>query len=96
MAIKIFKYVLKAATEQRVSMPDTADILAAQAQGNDLCIWAKVEIGDGHYPVMLPRTIEVFGTGETMPEFPRKYIGTTQMEGGKLVWHVFERLGKYD
>lgn len=40
--------------------------------------------------IMAPRQIRVAGTGQNLPNFPGTYIGTFQMNGGALVFHVFE------
>jgi hypothetical protein len=32
----------------------------------------------------------VYGTGHPVVDEPRKYVGTFQMRGGLLVFHVFE------
>lgn len=83
----IYKYPIKITDEQKVKLPLNAEILTAQMQGDTLCLWAKVEEGNTS---MEERTIEVFGTGHPMSDNNRRYIGTTQMHGGALIWHVFE------
>jgi len=37
------------------------------------------------------REIEIIGTGNPTEEANRRYIGTFQQLGGRLVWHAFER-----
>lgn len=41
----------------------------------------------------LPRTreLQVFGTGQPLPEYPLKHIGSAVVAGGALVWHLMER-----
>ena len=36
------------------------------------------------------RTFEMYGTGHPMPANPGEYVETFQMDGGALVWHVFD------
>lgn len=84
----IYKYPIKITDTQKVKLPINAEILTAQMQGDTLCLCAKVHEGNTS---MEERTIEVFGTGHPMSDDARRYIGTTQMHGGALIWHVFER-----
>lgn len=85
----IWKYSLDAEDIQTLMMPEGAQILTAQMQGNALCLWAMVNPEKAKEK----REIEVFGTGHPGSDaVPRRYIGTVQMQGGALVWHIFERL----
>jgi hypothetical protein len=84
----IWKFVLQARTFQTIAMPEQAQILCAAAQGEDICIWAKVK-PDAPYET---RDIEVYGTGHPMSENSNRsksYIGTAFLPTG-LVFHVFE------
>ncbi len=83
----IFKYPLKVTEWQFVSMPEGAEILCLQMQRETPCLWALVD------PAMAPkmRKIHIYGTGHDIPDnLHRMYVGTFQMEGGMLVFHVFE------
>lgn len=87
---QIWKYLLMAG-RHTVKMPKGAEILTTQSIGDDAFVWAMVnplnELEDRHF--------ETFGTGHIIPcnmGVDRKYIGTFQMDGGALVFHVFERL----
>lgn len=76
----------------RVRMPADATVLTAREQIDDICVWAEVETT----APMEERVFEVFGTGHPIPTgmgADRKYIGTAHLEGGALVFHVFESLG---
>jgi hypothetical protein len=82
----IWKYTLEPG-RTKLQMPQGAQVLTAQMQHGDLCVWAKV---DPSRPLEL-RLFDVYGTGHTMPADPRHcYVGTVQADGGALVWHVFE------
>lgn len=85
----IWKYKLAARTVQTIQMPVGAQILTAQFQRDEICLWAMV---DEVYQAFEGRKIEVLGTGESAPEAKRKHIGTVQTNNGDLVFHVFERL----
>jgi len=91
MSKKIFKYQIMTTDYQEIAMPGKAEILTVQTQNEAPCIWALVN------PDLEPerRHIEVFGTGHDVPcdeHITRIYIGTYQLNGGALIFHVFERL----
>lgn len=93
MSIKrIYKYELSANTPQSIDLPEGAQVLTAQGQHEQsVCIWALV---DPERPKQ-KRYFEVFATGESVfvdMGVSRNYIGTAQLEGGTLIFHVFERL----
>lgn len=73
-------------------MPRGAKILCVQTQGQIPCLWAVVN--DQH--PLDPRTIWVAGTGHPIAvhesmAYVDAYIGTFQLQGGALIFHVFER-----
>lgn len=69
-----------------LEMPQGAEILTVQVQGETPCVWAKVD------PNLAKEARKFFivGTGKTFPEGAAEYIGTFQMNGGALVWHLYE------
>ena len=76
---------------QLVAMPAGAEILTVQAQRDTPCIWALVDVDSPP----ATRMIETFGTGHEVYEdmgVDRKCLGTYQLRGGALVFHVFERI----
>jgi hypothetical protein len=82
----IYKYPLEPGRTQ-LNLPRGAQVLTVQMQHGSPCLWAKV---DPMQPTE-PRTFDVYGTGHQMPDDPRLlYVATFQMDGGALVWHVFE------
>jgi hypothetical protein len=85
----IYKYPLALTDWQQIRMPEGAEILSAQMQGEDLCLWAMVETSNKS----TPRAFEVFGTGNpihTDMGIDRRYINSVQER--VFVWHVFERV----
>ncbi len=72
-----------------IEMPKGAHILCVQMQHEIPCIWAKV---DTDLP-MEPRYFTVKGTGHQI-EVTEKldYIGTFQILGSALIWHLFEEI----
>jgi hypothetical protein len=84
----IWKFPLQVTNDQILQMPHGAEILCVQVQGdnNAPCLWAIVEDTKFTYP----RTIHMYGTGHKLASHPGRFISTFQMDGGRLVFHVFE------
>ena len=87
---KIYKYPLEIEDTQFVELPLGAEILTAQMQGNQLCLWAMVNTSPE--AINKNRRIEIIGTGSPVPTGDLKYISTFQMMGGVLIFHVFENI----
>lgn len=88
----IYKYPLLVTDFQEVLMPIGAEILTIQTQDENACLWALV---DPNELVVEYRNIEIYGTGHPIycdMGISRKYISTFQLQGGKLVFHSFERI----
>jgi hypothetical protein len=83
--VKIWKFPLVIIDHQTVEMPFFSTPLAVQMQHGELMLWALVEPTSP----LRPKKFAVHGTGHSVPA-GEKYIGTAQMAGGELVWHVFE------
>ena len=85
---KIYKYPTEIQDEQVVLLPTGAKILTVQTQSGKAFIWAMV---NPTMPNDMAVTIRIFGTGHTIQDADRlEYIGTIQMCGGALVFHVFK------
>lgn len=85
----VWKYVLLPG-QSTLAMPVGARILSVQAQRDDVCLWALV---DRDTTIDEIRYFEAYPTGEPVPAPPggkRVHRGTALMEGGALVFHVFE------
>lgn len=82
----IWKFELCSADWQTVEMPAGARILSLQTQRGALCLWAVVD------PSMTPevRRFATYYTGDPLPDDPGDFVGTFQLDGGSLVFHVFE------
>lgn len=82
----IWKFSLQATDAQTISMPKGAQVLTVQSQRGIPALWAIVdpdaEEGD--------RTFLTYGTGQPITVSPGEYAGTYQLQGGALVFHVFE------
>ena len=92
MTKKIFKYEVEIKENCKIDLPKGAEILTVQAQRERCYIWAMV---DPNEKKTEQRTFETFGTGQNISctrHDKRKHIGTYQLSGGALVFHLFERL----
>jgi hypothetical protein len=61
-------------------------------QNGDICVWVEV---DPEQP-KVSRHFEVYGTGHPIKYdmgASRDYLGTVKLEGGALVFHVYEYTG---
>jgi hypothetical protein len=89
MRRQVWKFPLAATGVQLVHMPAGAQILSVQLQGDTLSLWALCEVD--REPT--DRAIAIYGTGHEMPSTEHgilKFISTFQLDGGRLVFHVFE------
>lgn len=87
---KIYKYPIEIQSEQIVLLPTGAKILTVQSQGEKACLWAIV---NPTMPNDMAITLRIIGTGHTITDSDKlEYIGTIQLCGGALVFHVFRVL----
>jgi len=84
----IWKYDLDTVDVQIINMPNGADILSVQVQHGVPRIWAMVEKSNH----IQPRKIITKGTGHDAGDITDScsFIGTYQLHGGAIVFHVFE------
>lgn len=85
--MRIWKYRLNIIDEQQLFLPVDAKILTVQTQHGTCCLWTLVNEENTAKEF---RKIAIYGTGNPLPDNPGEYIGTFQMHGGDLVFHVFE------
>ena len=84
----IFKYYLPVSVPFTLAMPQGATILVAQNQAEAVVIWAEV---DPELPLE-SRTFVTAMTGQPLPRGKKQFLGTVQLAGGALVFHVYEML----
>jgi len=92
MSQSIWKYEFETTDTFSIVMKLDAEILCVQTQDGQPCIWAMVNTGSLD---MEERYFEIFATGHPIKNetgTKRKYIGTYQLRGGALVFHLFERI----
>ena len=91
MSKTIWRFELKTTDNQTIEMPVNAEILTVQTQNEIPCIWAFVDPTE----TKENRFIEIFGTGHEISQdenVNRNYLGTYQLNGGSLIFHVFENI----
>lgn len=84
--MKVYKYPIKILSLQDVEMPVGASILCCQMQGGEPMLWALVQPENK----LSARGIRIVGTGHEASDLGR-YIDTIQIDGGALIFHVFEQ-----
>lgn len=84
----IWKYELNVTDEQLIEIPTGAEILAVQVQHSVPCLWARVDPN----ATKVKRRILTHGTGHTLSAITGVYIDSYQLNGGDLVFHVFEEI----
>lgn len=73
-------------------IPAGGKVLCADEQFGEICVWVEV---DPSAPKET-RHFEVYGTGHRIMEDmgqSRVYIGSVKLEGGALVFHIYEYTG---
>lgn len=86
MRREIWKYPIQVTDWFEIAMPYEAEILCCQMQIDTPCIWALVN-PDAPTEV---RKFRLAGTGHAIFESALTFVGTFQMAGGALVFHLFE------
>lgn len=93
---RIFKYPLPMEVvaggagwnpEVHLQLPYGATILTAQAQDNAPVIWAEVDPETARKEA---RRFYILQTGAPLPGGSLKYINTIQINGGRLIFHIYE------
>ncbi len=82
--IRVYKYTIHASPRFVIRMPAGAKPLSVQMQNGVAYLWAQVDTEQPEVDALFG----VFGTGHDMPGLG-EYIGTFQMHGGQLVFHLF-------
>lgn len=83
---KIWKYTLEITDKQSICMPEVSIMLDVRLQNGSPCLWVRV---DPSSPYVFKEFI-THVTGQDVPHETGNHIGTYQLNGGSLVFHVFE------
>lgn len=86
---RVYKYPVEICDVQTIHLPVGAQIISVQVQNGKPYIWAcinpSVEIE--------PRLFRLYGTGHNIEGTNvLKFVGTFQLLGGRLVYHLFEEV----
>lgn len=84
MSRQIWKYPLLDLNNV-VEMPWKSQLLCVQMQGDTLTLWVLVNPDTARIE---GRLIDIYGTGQNIPDDPGAYLGSVQM--GSLVFHAFD------
>ncbi len=82
----IWKFSLDIVDRQKVAMPAHSHLLTAQFQGEQLMLWALVDLKQQSRN----RIIRIYGTGRPCNEQTSEAYLTSVQEGSSLIWHVFD------
>jgi hypothetical protein len=82
----IWKFPVEVTDEFTIQIPRGGGVLSVQMQNDVPVMWALV---DDAVP-MASRRFAVHGTGHPVPNDRNRFIGSFQMMGGRLVFHLFE------
>lgn len=85
--MKIYKYMLPVDNSVEIQMPKGSQLLCVQLQHERPYLWALV---DPSLPT-ITRKLAIYGTGHQVDDAPGNYVGTFQLHGGQLVFHVFDQ-----
>lgn len=83
----IWKYSLVVEDDQVIKMPKWAKPLCVQVQDNEPKMWVEVDTEQTTH--LESRRFATRGTGHPLPDY-ETYLGTYQLLGGDLIFHVFE------
>jgi hypothetical protein len=82
----VWKTVLKAFGAHAIMVPNNTEMLFAREQHGEICVWYRC---DPNAP-KAPHWLTVVGTGHPLPENADRYLGTASLDGGSLMFHVFD------
>jgi len=86
----IFKYDIEVKDDITVMLPQWAKVLSVQVQDDKPKIWALVDTA----MALEERRFKLYGTGHPISAYDTdgtfKFVGTFQLRGGQLVFHLFE------
>jgi len=85
----IYKYMIPLIDAQLIPMPKGAIILSVGNQHECVQMWAEVDVD----APKVGRRIAVIATGQhfdPLSEYPKVLIGRVDLQGGSLIFHVFD------
>jgi len=89
MAMRIWKLPVPIDDQLAIPMPHGAQLLTVQIQHGEPMIWIRCE-DDPQIAGRIHRKLAWVGTGHDCTGCGA-YVGTVQLEGGSLVFHLFDK-----
>ena len=83
----IWKYDISAAGHFDIDLPKGAVVRCVAVQFGKPKIWVEFDTKELVNEV---RFFELYGTGQTISDVPKKYVGMFQLQAGALVFHLYE------
>ncbi len=83
----VYKYPIAVADCLAIEMPAGSEILSFESQRGMMSLWVLV---DTEEPAIIERRFRLAGTGHRLPEEELTYVGSAQLHGGDIVFHLFE------
>lgn len=88
--MQVWKFTLDVVGSQEIEMPESARLLSVQVQHSKPQLWVMVDETAESTEL---RKIRIAGTGRPIPDHDSvRFIDTIQLQGGALIFHVFERV----
>lgn len=87
----IWKFPFPVTGRQSLTLPKGSVILHIEVQRETPCLWAMVDVDQKESET---RVLRIYGTGHPL-NFPierLKHLNSIMLDGGSLVFHVFEEL----
>lgn len=81
----VWKFPFEVADHIEIQMPDGAEFLSVSLQRGQPCMWCAVIPSN----VLVARYFELRGTGHAFSGTEGEFLGTFQMMGAALVFHLF-------
>lgn len=85
----IHKYPVPIVDDVEIELPVGAQVLTVQVQMDKPFIWALVSKDTVRTEM---RQFRLIGTGHPIEDDAKRYVGTFQLHGGDLVFHLFEKI----
>lgn len=87
MTKAVFKYELPLHDEFTLRLIKGAEPISVMVQHNKVQMWALVDPDELRYE---SKYFRLAGTGHNITQTIKCHVGSFQLEGGSLVFHVFE------
>jgi len=84
---RVFKYQVPLQDKFTIDLPKGSQVLSVGVQSKTAFIWTLI---DDEEPIIESRKFRLSGTGHPITDKCFIFIGTFQLDGGALIFHLFE------